>query len=138
MAARRKDYSKRYDELMRNAGAARRKAAIEALEGERRSQRAQRRARLKRISHDPMAEVRAAILDRLEVLRANNATGSKIARRFREEEIAKLEAQLARWDELKRNRRRKPPESGLAVPAVPPKGPLPKQGGAEAPVDFDA
>ncbi len=33
-------------------------------------------------------------------------------------------------------RRRKPPEAGMAVPAVPPSGPLPKQGGAEAPLDF--
>lgn len=33
--------------------------------------------------------------------------------------------------------RRKPPESGIAVPAVPPRGPLPKQGGAEAPLVFD-
>lgn len=41
---------------------------------------------------------------------------------------------MADW---KRNRRRKPPEAGIAVPAVPPKGPLPKQGGAEAPLAFD-
>jgi hypothetical protein len=44
-------------------------------------------------------------------------------------------------DELLRNRptpRRKPPESGLAVPAVPPRGPLPMQGGAAAPLDFEA
>ena len=33
--------------------------------------------------------------------------------------------------------RRKPPEAGLPVPAVPPRGPLPKQGGAEAPLSFD-
>ena len=33
--------------------------------------------------------------------------------------------------------RRKPPEAGLPVPAVPPRGPLPKQGGAEAPLTFD-
>lgn len=33
--------------------------------------------------------------------------------------------------------RRKPPEAGVPVPAMPPKGPLPKQGGAEAPLDFD-
>ena len=138
MAAKRKEYLKRYEELMRKAGEARRKAAVAALEGERRSQRAQRRSRLKRISDDPMAEVRAAVVDRIQKLRAKNATGSKIARRFRAEEIARLEAQLARWDELKRNRRRKPPESGIAVPAAPPKGPLPKQGGAEAPLDFDA
>lgn len=33
--------------------------------------------------------------------------------------------------------RRKPPEAGMPVPAIPPKGPLPKQGGAEAPLTFD-
>ena len=33
--------------------------------------------------------------------------------------------------------RRKPPEAGLAVPAMPPRGPLPLQGGAEAPLTFD-
>ena len=37
----------------------------------------------------------------------------------------------------RRGLRRKPPESGIAVPAVPPKDPLPKQGGAEAPLEFD-
>lgn len=36
------------------------------------------------------------------------------------------------------NSRRKPPEAGLAVPATPPRGPMPKQGGAAAPLDFDA
>ena len=33
--------------------------------------------------------------------------------------------------------KRRPPEAGIAVPVVPPKGPLPKQGGAAAPLDFD-
>ena len=37
----------------------------------------------------------------------------------------------------KRRPRRKPPEEGMPVPAVPPKGPLPKQGGAEAALRFD-
>lgn len=37
-----------------------------------------------------------------------------------------------------RTPRRKPPEAGLAVPAVPPRGPLPMQGGAAAPLDFEA
>ena len=36
-----------------------------------------------------------------------------------------------------RNRKRKPPEAGLSVPAIPPRGPLPMQGGAEAPLEFD-
>jgi hypothetical protein len=35
------------------------------------------------------------------------------------------------------SRRRKPPEAGLPVPAIPPGGPLPKQGGAAAPLEFD-
>ncbi len=39
--------------------------------------------------------------------------------------------------ERKRINRRKPPEAGIAIPAVPPGGPLPIQGGAEAPLDFD-
>ncbi len=33
-------------------------------------------------------------------------------------------------------RRRKPPEAGMPVPAIPPKGPLPMQGGAQAPLEF--
>ncbi|HSJ78595.1 MAG TPA: hypothetical protein VK913_07660 [Erythrobacter sp.] len=35
-------------------------------------------------------------------------------------------------------KRRKPPESGLPVPAIAPRGPLPKQGGAAAPLEFDS
>jgi hypothetical protein len=34
--------------------------------------------------------------------------------------------------------RRKPPESGLPAPAVPPRGPVPLQGGAAARLDFEA
>jgi hypothetical protein len=32
--------------------------------------------------------------------------------------------------------KRKPPEAGAPVMAVPPRGPLPLQGGAEAPLEF--
>jgi hypothetical protein len=35
-------------------------------------------------------------------------------------------------------RRRKPPEAGLPVPAISPSGPLPKQGGAAVPLEFDS
>ncbi|MFM7348573.1 MAG: hypothetical protein ACKO01_03690 [Erythrobacter sp.] len=35
-------------------------------------------------------------------------------------------------------RRRKPPEAGLPVPAVPPRGPVPLKGGAAARVEFDS
>jgi hypothetical protein len=44
-------------------------------------------------------------------------------------------------NELLRHRpapRRRPPEAGLSVPAIPPRGPLPRQGGAAAPLDFGA
>ncbi len=43
--------------------------------------------------------------------------------------------QMLRWHMHKRPRR-KPPEAGLPVPAIPPRGPLPKQGGAAAPLEF--
>ena len=38
---------------------------------------------------------------------------------------------------LEPKRKRKPPESGLMVPAVPPHRPLPLKGGAEAPLEFE-
>ena len=39
--------------------------------------------------------------------------------------------------EATKPKRRRPPEAGIPVPAVPPRGPLPKQGGAEAPLNFE-
>ena len=36
-----------------------------------------------------------------------------------------------------RNNRKRPPESGMPAPVEPPKGPLPKQGGAAVSLDFD-
>ena len=47
-----------------------------------------------------------------------------------------LRAEQVHLQKILRQLRRKPPEAGLPVPAVPPKGPLPMQGGAEAPLDF--
>lgn len=40
-----------------------------------------------------------------------------------------------RWYPM--NKRRKPPEAGIAAPAIAPRGPLPQEGGAAAPLDFD-
>jgi hypothetical protein len=45
------------------------------------------------------------------------------------------------FQELLRNRpqnRRRPPEAGIAAPVVPPRGPLPLQGGAAARLDAEA
>lgn len=53
--------------------------------------------------------------------------------------IRERRERMDRLERLSRNRprRRKPPEAGVPVPAVPPRGPVPKQGGAEAPLEFD-
>ena len=48
---------------------------------------------------------------------------------------ASLKFTMEDWKRTQR--RRKPPEAGLPVLAVTPKGPLPKQGGAEATLTFD-
>lgn len=60
---------------------------------------------------------------------------------FPRSKAVQVEAQLKRaYVSLKQQMRRdyrRPPEAGLPVPAIPPKGPLPLQGGAEAPLDFD-
>ncbi|MEO0591200.1 MAG: hypothetical protein AAFY81_02695 [Pseudomonadota bacterium] len=45
---------------------------------------------------------------------------------------------IERAEQAALRRKRKPPEAGLSVPAIPPKGPLPKQGGAAAPLDLEA
>lgn len=69
------------------------------------------------------------LLDRLAGLEDGMERGELL------EEIRSLRALLARMDEHP-GRRRKPPEAGLAVPAGSPRGPLPKQGGAAAAMDF--
>ena len=47
------------------------------------------------------------------------------------------EAMMRRLGRDPKRSRKKPPEAGIAVPALPPRGPLPLQGGAEAPLEFD-
>ena len=65
------------------------------------------------------------------------------AERNKERQLRRSDRLRKRADEmlqalnLKRSRKRRPPEAGIPVPAVPPKSPLPKQGGAEAPLEFD-
>jgi uncharacterized protein involved in type VI secretion and phage assembly len=66
------------------------------------------------------SDLREVVANRFEILRAKELEASRIA------EIMARNAN-----------RRKPPEAGLAVPAVPPRGPPPLQGGAEAPLEFD-
>ena len=54
------------------------------------------------------------------------------------ERHARVEDIVAAAANRKRPPRRRPPESGIMVPAIPPRGPLPMPGGAEAPLDFEA
>lgn len=48
---------------------------------------------------------------------------------------ADREAMMQRITPPKRRRPRKPPEAGLPVPAIPPRGPAPLQGGTAAALD---
>lgn len=85
------------------------------------------------------AELREAIAridGELNLLRRKLGTaGKRMERIMLKAEIAHLRTIKSR---LGKRPPRKPPESGVPVPAVPPKGPLPMQGGAEAPMDFGA
>ena len=86
-----------------------------------------------------IASERAALLQRIDA-ELTLLSGRMFDGRAREDRILiKAEIHHLRTikSELLAGKRRKPPESGLPVPAVPPRGPLPKLGGAEAPFDFD-
>lgn len=87
------------------------------------------------------ADVLSRIRSEVDLIKA------KLRREQRPEERVGLRAELAHLrkllSQLRDKRRgfrgrRKPPEAGLPVPALPPKGPLPKEGGAAAPLDFGA
>ena len=85
-----------------------------------------------------------AIVDRLTGELA--ALETRLAATEDQEERIMLKAEIVHFTlarkQLQRGpyptKRRKPPEAGLAVPAVPPSGPQPKQGGAAAPLEFDS
>ncbi len=149
MAERKPDYKKRYEKLMRNAGERRRTISARTLENERRfrieqKRLAQQRTNVERTArverdfrqHAKLVRVVALIQRELAALQVKLDTATD------RDEIILLKAEIAHLRVLKTNLSqrppRKPPESGMRVPAVPPRGPLPKQGGAEAPLDFGA
>ena len=79
-----------------------------------------------------------AEMDEIELLRSRlSEAESTAAAAIRERDA--LRSQLLRSGLKPKGggRRPKPPEAGLPVPAIPPGGPLPLQGGAEAPLEFD-
>jgi septal ring factor EnvC (AmiA/AmiB activator) len=85
-----------------------------------------------------------AIVDRLT--REVAALEARLAATDDQSERIMLKAEIAHFnaalDRLQGGaygaKRRKPPESDHPVPAVPPRGPVPKQGGAAAPLDSDS
>ena len=138
MAGGERDYKKRYEELMRNAGAKKRALNRAALERERALLKAAKERKYRR---EQLAVERKAGLLRAIKAEIKRLT-SLIGRTARAEERIGLRAEAAYLRRLLRKtsnprRPRKPPESGLSVPAIPPKGPFPKQGGAAAPLEFD-
>lgn len=133
-----KDYSRRYEELMRKAGDQRRKFAAGAIEAERRFQR-EMQLRKERGGSPQDDEVRL-LLARLDIeicsIKARlEFTTDQQERIMLKSELAHLWAAQEHFRSGKH--RRRPPESGIPVPAVPPRGPLPKLGGAEVPLEFD-
>lgn len=96
---------------------------------------AHRRDSAKKRSEDEKLRILMERIEReLDHLQSKyNVTKNPIERTNIRAEIVHLRKALNR---LKSNHGRKPPESGIPVPAVPPRGPVPMQGGAEAPLDF--
>lgn len=130
------DYKKLYDKIMHGAQARMSARARRALDRQRKALK-QYNVRLSsiRLHRDDEAE---CVIEQIEYEIANlssqrDRTSSMSKRVELKAAIVHLRDTIER---IKGNNKRKPPESGIAVPAVPPKGPMPKQGGAEAPLDY--
>lgn len=138
-----RDYKKIYEELMRNAGERRRALSKRMIENERRFRVEQSRAqeeKLGRVERDLRQHARELHI-KVRITRELRLLKAKLDAATDKAERARLSAEIADLRTIKSNLgfrfKRKPPESGLPVPAVPPKGPKPKTGGTAAPLDFD-
>lgn len=132
-----RDFKKRYEEIMRNAEKQKRDLARRARKRERLFRVPERTRRKLGKNLDSRAIDR--VLARVE--REIERIARRISRTSNKDERMLLKAEAAHLRELfgrLQIRRRKPPEAGIAMPAEPPKGPLPKEGGAAAPLDFDS
>lgn len=130
----------RYDAIMQGAGEKMRVLNEAALKRERAFRMAAKESLQTERRGDIMGEAPYASLLLVEI----DAVTSRLKRETSPEERIGLRAELAHLRRLLVALRdggwpgRRPPEAGLPVPAVPPRGPLPMQGGAAAPLDFDA
>ncbi len=147
MAKQTPDPASRYQELMRNAGQHRRAISARMLENERRFSGDRQRIEQQRTHEERTSRVQNDLRRHAEQVHLAAAITHeladlifKLAATTDSEERILLTAEIAHLsglkDSLKASRRRKPPESGVPVPAVLPDGPLPKQGGAAAPLEF--
>jgi hypothetical protein len=131
-----RDSRKTYEEIMRGAGQRRRELAQRALERER-LYRASDKAGLTSARRS-QSEALRWVIQRIEV-ELSKLTGELETVRGQEESVL-LKAEIVHLRKLKARLTgrpdRKPPEAGLPVPAIPPVGPLPLQGGAAAPLEF--
>ena len=92
-----------------------------------------RTRRPKSANPDELARLKQELADLVALRTASrNPIGLKLL--VMDREIAALRRMIA---VIEHHRRRKPPEAGISIPAVPPSGPKPKSGGAEAPLEFD-
>lgn len=117
-----------FDALMRAAGRQRHEAAQRALERERINRNRKRGGRGR---NDLLLWLELEIASLEDLLAFTPEQGERIMLKA---EIAYLRQIL---EHKRSGRPRKPPESGVPVPAVPPSGPQPKKGGAAAPLEFD-
>ncbi|MEM7689468.1 MAG: hypothetical protein AAF291_10645 [Pseudomonadota bacterium] len=140
MANRKPTAKERYEEIMRNAGAKKRALRDAAFERERAFRLAQQ-ARQKRDASQGLkrsAAMIAVVTKELEALVQSLGEETDPDERIGlKAEIAHLKRILARIRDTGWRPQRKPPEAGLPVPAVPPNGPCPKQGGAAAALSSD-
>ena len=124
-----------YEEIMRGAEARMRAVAQIELE-KRRQELGKHGAKLKSLRLNKAEETRC-VIEQIDVEISN--LSAQMARISSMEKRIELKAAIVHLRETRERiigGNRKPPESGVAVPAVPPRGPLPKQGGAAASLDF--
>ena len=149
MADKKSHPKQSFEQLMHNADTHWRTIAARVIENERRFRLEMERIARQRTHEERTGRVERDLRRHAEALHIAAliehelaALRFKLAAATDSEERILLRAEIAHLSALKDNlgggRRRKPPESGVPVPAVPPNGPMPKQGGAAAPLEFDS
>ena len=141
MTERKPTAQERYEEIMRDAPRKMRALNRAALKRERAFREAEAEFNRKARRFDDQRKM--AVLERISAeiarldarLRGETDREERVGLRAELAHLRKLMSQISdrRWGF---RGRRKPPEAGMPVPAVPPGGPRPKQGGAAAPLDF--